>query len=75
VTTPGTTAVLASEDDETTAEAAYAAGLDAVSRLYDDAMELIARLAESADEPDDEVGVLRMVQRPPLAPSSETAAA
>jgi hypothetical protein len=80
VTTQGTTDDLASAAEETAAGAALAAGLDAVARLHDDAMAVIARLAEGQeaagdDQAQDDVRVLRLAERPTVAQRVETAAA
>ena len=64
VTTPGTTDTRTSDAEATAAEAAHLAGLETVARLHDEAMDLIAQLAESGDSPADEVRVLRMTERP-----------
>jgi hypothetical protein len=85
VTTPGTTEDLADAAEETAAGVALAAGLDAVARLHDDALHLLAHLAETwdqpaeadqaADQPADEVRVLRLAERPVVAQRVEAAAA
>jgi hypothetical protein len=79
VTTQGTTDDLASAAEETAAGAALAAGLDAVARLHDDAMAVIARLAECQeaagdDQAPDDVRVLRLAERPTVAQRVDTAA-
>jgi len=77
VTTQGTTDDLAGTAEETAAGAALAAGLDAVARLHDDAMAVIARLAEGRgdDQAQDDVRVLRLAERPTVAQRVDTAAA
>jgi hypothetical protein len=55
VTTQETTDVLVAGNEQTAVEAAYAAGLDAVIRLHDDALARIAHLAETWDQPQAEV--------------------
>jgi hypothetical protein len=55
VTTQETTDVLVAGNEQTAVEAAYAAGLDAVIRLHDDALARIAHLAETWDQPPAEV--------------------
>ena len=80
MTTQGTTEDLASVAEETVAGAALAAGLDAVARLHEEAMELIAHLADTWDEPADDaqaddVRVLRLAERPTVAQRVESAAA
>jgi hypothetical protein len=75
VTTPEMTDDLMLEDGETPVGAAYTAGLDAVARLHDDALDGIARLAETWDSPADEVRVLRLAERPMVTQRAEAAAA
>jgi hypothetical protein len=80
VTTQGTTDDRASAAEETAAGAALAAGLEAVARLHDDAMAVIARLAEGReptgdDRAQDDVRVLRLAERPTVAQRAENAAA
>jgi hypothetical protein len=75
VTTLGTTADLAPDAEETASGAALAAGLDAVARLYDDALDRIDHLAETWDQADDEVRVLRPAERPTVTLRVEAAAA
>ena len=76
VTTPGTTDALVAEDEPTTVETAYAAALDALSRLHDDAMASIAVLAGTGatSEPDGEVRVLRMAELPTVTQRVDAAA-
>jgi hypothetical protein len=80
VTAEGTTEDVASAAEETAAGAALAAGLDAVARLHDDAMGLIAALADgwdpsAADEGGDDVRVLRLAERPTVMQRADSAAA
>jgi hypothetical protein len=75
VTTPGTTDDLASAAEETTASAALAAGLDALTHLHDDALARIAHLADTWDQPQDDVRVLRRAELPTVAHRVEAAAA
>ena len=72
MTTPGTTDDLARAAGETAAGAALAAGLDAMARLYDDAL---ARIASLADQPRDDVQVLRRAELPTVDQRVEAAAA
>jgi hypothetical protein len=73
VTISGTTADRTTGAEETAATAALAAGLDAVAQLYDDAMDLIAHLAETWDSPE-EVRVVRLAERPTVSQRVEAAA-
>ena len=80
VTTQGTTDDRVRAVEETAAGAALAAGLDAVARLHDQAMELIAHLADTWDQPaadgqGDGVRVLRLAERPTVTQRAENAAA
>jgi len=80
VTTPGTTDDRTSADEGTPVDVAHAAGLDAVARLHDEALRLIASLAEDWAAPvpavaaADEVRVLRMAERPTVAQRVDSAA-
>ena len=66
---------LIAEDGVTPVGDAFAAALDAVARIHDDALAAIARLAESWDAPDDDVRVVRLAERPTVAHRVEAAAA
>jgi hypothetical protein len=79
VTTPGTTENPTTEVAASAAGAALAEGLEAVARLHDEAMDRIAQLAEDGavpeDAPEDEVRVLRLLERPDVLQRAEPAAA
>jgi hypothetical protein len=79
VTTPETTDDLALEVEQPAGaailEVALAEGLDAVARLHEAALDLIAHLAETWNSPDDEVRVLRLAERPAVSQRVEAAAA
>jgi len=55
--------------------AAYAAGVDAVARIHDEALAEIARLADTWDSPEDDMRVVRLAERPAVALRTEAAAA
>jgi hypothetical protein len=65
------------EDDLLPVDDAYAAGLDAVTRIHDDALAAIARIAETweaAGSPED-TRVVRLAERPAVTQRIEAAAA
>jgi len=67
-------------DDRAAAEGtpidvAHAAGIDAVARLHDDALRLIASLAEAWAAPVEDVRVLRLAERPTVAQRDDAVAA
>ena len=74
VTTPETTDVPVAVDDPTALDTAFAAALDAVSRLHDDALAAIAALADAWDTPADEVRVLRRAELPTVTQRVDAAA-
>jgi hypothetical protein len=55
--------------------AAYAAGVEAVARIHDEALAEIARLADTWDSPEDDMRVVRLAERPAVALRTEPAAA
>jgi hypothetical protein len=75
VTTSGTTDALTTDDGGTAADAAHLAGLEAVARLHDEAMDRIAQLAERWASPAEEGRVLRITERPTVTQHVEAVAA
>jgi hypothetical protein len=75
MTTLRTTAAPATGAEATAAAVALDAGLDAVAGLYTDAMECIAHLAETWDQPEDDAPVVRLTERPTVIQRAEAAAA
>ena len=76
MTTPGTTDDHTPEAEGTAIDVAYAAGCDAVVRLHDEALQLIAHIAQAWAAPADEsVVVLRIAERPTVGQRADAAAA
>jgi len=74
VITPATPDARPAADEGAPIDAAYAAGIDAVGRLHDDALQLIAHLADAWAAPADDARVLRMAERPTVAQRADAAA-
>ena len=78
MTTLGTTEDHVAADEGTPTDVTYAAGIDAVARLHDDALQLIAHLAEAWAAPApaaaDDVRVLRIAERPTVTQRVDVAA-